>query len=194
MNEPVIFTQSVESLFVHALGGRLDATVREELRRLGLDLDRPLLPAYPVRTWEAALVLAGRTLFPQVTPAEARFELGRLMIAHYDDTVLGKAVVAMGRLIGPRRTLERMTRNIRTSNNYVQSTLEELPGGELRMTSSVLPEFRTQLPDMAWEHSGAFTRGLVTGILDKLGVEGYQVTALPTSERFMEFCRIRLPA
>ena len=56
MNEPVVFTPSVESLFVHGL--RLSFPAREELRALGLDLDRPLLPSYPLATWERAVKVA----------------------------------------------------------------------------------------------------------------------------------------
>ena len=117
MTEPVVFTPSVESLFVHGL--RLSFPAREQLRALGLDLDRALLPAYPLATWERAVQVAARDAFPQLDVEAAHFQLGRRMLAGYDATLIGRAIGMAARLAGPRRTLERMAHNTGTANNYV---------------------------------------------------------------------------
>ena len=63
-----------------------------------------------------------------------------------EHTLVGKAIFAAGRLAGPRRTLERMTRNVRSANNYMESRLEALPDGSHRMEYFVVPPL---LPAMA---------------------------------------------
>lgn len=177
MSEPVVFAQSFESLFLHGLKGRLDATALRQLRELGVDL-QDLQSAYPAATWAAALKVAAEAAFPQSTPHQARFEMGRSLLQGFDATLVGRAAVALARVIGPRRTLARMTRNTRTSNNYIESLMEEHPAGGLRMVSTIVPAFLPKMQDqpwLEWAISSGFQTGLITGILEKLGVQGFTV-------------------
>lgn len=196
MSEPVVFAQSFESLFLHGLKGKLDALALRQLRELGLDLGH-LKIAYPVATWAAALKVAAEAAFPQSSPNQARFELGRCMLAGLDATLVGKSLLALARVIGPRRTLERMTRNTRTSNNYINTVLEEHPGGGLRLVGTIVPEYLPQMegqPWLEWALSTGFQSGLVTGTLDKLGVRGFTVEPESTElhpPRIVS--RVRLP-
>ena len=50
----------------------------------------------------------------------------------YEKTLVGSALTAMLRVLGPKRTLERMTRNFRTANNYTEVTVEALAEKEPR--------------------------------------------------------------
>jgi uncharacterized protein (TIGR02265 family) len=194
MGEPVVFAQSVESLFLHGLKGRLPPATLEAVKAEGIDLSRPLLPAYPLAVWERALSHAGAGAFPGLSPERARFELGRHMLAGYDATVLGKAVVAMGRLVGPRRTLERMARNTRTANNYVDLTVEPLSDGRMRLTWTPVPELRAKVEAAGALAGSDFVSGLVTGVLEKLSVTGFSVEQLPVQPPAVGACLVRLPS
>jgi uncharacterized protein (TIGR02265 family) len=190
MHEPVVFTPSVESLFVHGL--RLSFPAREQLRALGLDLDRPLLPAYPLATWERAVAVAAGDAFPQLGRDAAHFELGRRMLAGYDATVIGRAISLAARLAGPRRTLERMAQNTGTANNYVLALVEPLPDGGLRMTNTVQPALEPVLRARGHALSPTWLPGLVTGLLENLRVARFEVTPEPGAEPLRVSCRVRL--
>jgi len=55
--------------------------------------------------------------------------------------------------MGTRRTLHRMAENYRTSNNYLQVTLEEVGSGDARLTLS-------QTSGASGYYEGALRRGL----------------------------------
>jgi uncharacterized protein (TIGR02265 family) len=188
MREPVVFATSIESLFVRGL--RLSYGAREELRRMGLDVDRPLLPAYPLATWEAALRVATRDVFFGRAPEEARFELGRQMLRRYESTMVGRAIATSARLIGPRRTLERMAQNTRTANNYVKATAEPLADGGMLMTNAAAPELERVMRARGHTLSSPFLRGTVTAILEMLEVPQFEVTEVPGDDPLRVSCRV----
>jgi uncharacterized protein (TIGR02265 family) len=45
------------------------------------------------------------------------------MVDSYGETLVGKALLTAMKVIGPRRMLERMARNLRTANNYTETKL-----------------------------------------------------------------------
>ena len=189
MTEPLVFTPSIESLFVHGL--RLSLPARESLRALGLDLDRPLLPAYPLATWERAVQVAARDAFPQLDVDAAHLQLGRRMLAGYDATLIGKAIGIAARLAGPRRTLERMAHNTGTANNYVLARVEALPDGSLRLTNTVQPAMEPVFRARGHRLSPMWLPGLVTGILENLRVPRFEVTPEPGAEPMRVSCLAR---
>ena len=56
--ERLMFAHAVEALFGRALRGQVTERLKARLRQAGLDLDRPLLPAYPIAVWIAALEIS----------------------------------------------------------------------------------------------------------------------------------------
>lgn len=175
MKEPVVFAQAIEALFLHGLRNRLDSEARSRLRTLGLDLDQPIQVAYPVTLWEGALAVAAEVAFPGSSAPEARFEQGRRMIYAYGSTSLGKSVVNHAISLGARRTLERMTRSSRTSNNFNQTDVQEQPDGTLVLTTTVLEEFRPHLVGREWAFNPDYYRGLFTGVLETFQVKDFSV-------------------
>ena len=123
--EQVVFEQTIEGLFVRGLHNKISPRCRTRLKEAGLDLDRKLLPAYPFTTWMGCLKIAGEEVFAAAPPQEAQFRLGELMIDGYKETFLGRAVLGMIRVLGPRRTLLRSTQNFRSGNNYTESKIVE---------------------------------------------------------------------
>ncbi len=120
-DDRLTFSPTVEALFLKGMGSQLTPALRERLAAAGLDLSRPLLPAYPagrVAEW-IELVL------PEVYPGEPRPEalrrLGRRSVDAYTETAVGRALLSMLRLVGLRRVLQRMTSAMRTGGNYLET-------------------------------------------------------------------------
>ncbi len=123
-DEHLVFSQSYESLR-RLLGDSLTPPLRERFKQHGVDFER-LLPGYPLSTWLRSLEVTLEALFPGVEENEATYQLGRRMFDSYSETLIGKALMAMLRVLGPRRGLLRIDRNLRTMNNYSATCLREL--------------------------------------------------------------------
>jgi uncharacterized protein (TIGR02265 family) len=129
--EPLVFQHTVEGL-LRALGDRVDHTTAQRLKQHGLDVNK-LQPAYPRETWVKLMEVAAEILSPGAPIDEAMFTFGRRFFDGFTDTFMGRALLAMVRVLGPRRTLERMTRNFRTGNNYSETKLTELAFGKWQL-------------------------------------------------------------
>ncbi len=126
MAEPIVFMQSYESLR-RLLNDELrsNPALAQQFKKHGVDFDR-LLPAYPLEAWLQSLVLTLDTLYPGQPVDESTFQLGQRLFDSYGETVIGRALMAMLRILGPRRALLRIDRNFRTMNNYSSTVLREL--------------------------------------------------------------------
>lgn len=126
MADKVVFEQTIEGLFVRGLGSRVTPPLKARLRDAGLDLDAKLLPAYPFEVWMRTLEVTARGLFPELPVEQAMFRVGESFIDGYRETFLGRAVLGMIRVLGPRRTLLRATQNFRSGNNYTDTKITEV--------------------------------------------------------------------
>lgn len=124
-DELLVFEQTLEALFLRGLQGRMTADCKARLRQAGLDLDQKLRPAYPFDAWMAFLRITAEELYPELPVDEGCRKLGQAHIAGYRDTLLGRAVLSLLRVLGPRRALGRATQNFRSGNNYTESRLVE---------------------------------------------------------------------
>ncbi|MBN1207277.1 MAG: DUF2378 family protein [Myxococcaceae bacterium] len=124
--DKLVFAQSVEALFVRALGPHLTSEGRRCLRDEGLDLSEPLRPAYPLEQWRAFLRVAALDVFPGEPPQGAYFGLGERYVQGYQQTAVGRASMALVARLGARGTLERITRGARAGNNFNEVWVEEL--------------------------------------------------------------------
>jgi uncharacterized protein (TIGR02265 family) len=175
-HEPTYSETAVEAMFVRGFGDRLSPAVRAQLKQAGLDLDRPLSAAYPQAVFDGALKLAVESVFPSLPASEAHFEAGKLYMQGFDHTLLGKAVVQMGKLIGPERTLGRMQRNQRTTSNFGSLALEKLAPTHFVIHSSVEPEFIAGLRSVPGYDVGSWVSGIYFGVLLLLEVRNPKVT------------------
>jgi uncharacterized protein (TIGR02265 family) len=134
----VAFSSLIESL------GRilepLDVPTLTKLRELGIDLEH-LQPAYPVETWYAGVELALSRFDPALSPEQKQNHFGVRLVEVYGDTLVGKAMYAMMRLIGPERSILRATRSFRTATNFLETTtVQHGPRDwQLTMNEVVLP-------------------------------------------------------
>lgn len=175
MSEPVVFTSAYESL-LRALGDRLDPAAKARFRAHGVDLDRPLLPAYPLATWIRSLEVACELIAPGQSREVQTHLLGRRIVLSFAETTVGKATFALLRIIGPHRGLERMRRSLRMSNNYSETTLERGPDGyELWCNLVSFPHYYRGLFEAGLESVGA--RDVEVKVLshDAAGVARFQI-------------------
>ncbi|MEW5739602.1 MAG: DUF2378 family protein [Myxococcota bacterium] len=126
MSERVVFSHTIEGLFVQALGARVTPELKARLKSAGLNLDAKLLPAYPFEVWMKVLELTCQALFPDLPTDQAMFRVGESFLDGYQHTFLGRAVLGMIRVLGPRRTLLRSTQNFRSGNNYTETKITEV--------------------------------------------------------------------
>lgn len=154
-DEPVVFTSSVEGL-IRALGPKLDARAHEQFAAIGLPLKGKLLTAYPRRVWLESGLLASRILFPTLEPVAQRVALGKRFVYGYSETLVGKALTSMMRMLGPKRALARLERSFHTGNNYTRCELRETPAGlELDLYDAPFPEYYQGMVEALLEITGA---------------------------------------
>ena len=132
MTEKLIFAQTFEGL-LRSLGGKLTPQLVAGLRERGLDTSASLLPAYPLRVWIEVLSFVARQCHAGLAPDAAVAAVGRHFMDGYGETMVGRAMMAMMRLIGPRRTLERVTRQFRTGNNFSETKLTPVGATEYHL-------------------------------------------------------------
>ena len=118
-----MYAQSVEGLF-RALAP-LSASVKQRFAALGVDPDKRLEPAYTREKWLELIRLACELTAPGQDVEVATRALGRRFMEGYGQTLVGKAMLTMLRVIGPRRALDRMSKNFRTGNNFSQTKLSQ---------------------------------------------------------------------
>ena len=151
----VVYTSSVEAL-IRALGTRLDEHAHQKFAALGVPLRGKLQPAYPREQWIAACVYGGELLFAGLEPAEQRRRLGRRFIDGYAETMAGRALFTIMRVLGARRSLARIEQNLRTGNNYAKARMVETEAGaELHLEDQPHPEWYQGMVERALEVMGA---------------------------------------
>ncbi len=116
--ERLTMSQLVEALLVRGLAGRLTPKTIEAIRQIGIDLDRPLLPAYPTMMFADAVAVLASTQFPEVPVTDAYRLLGERTVYGLDETTVGRAQMALARLVGPMRTMKRVPRNMRSGGSH----------------------------------------------------------------------------
>lgn len=124
-DEFLVFEQTVEAL-LRAAEGRLGAAGKERLRAAGLDVERKLKPSYPFHAWMEFIRIVAEELYPGEPLEEAARKVGEAYVAGFRQTMLGRGVLSMLRVLGPRRTVHRATQTFRAGNNYTESRLREL--------------------------------------------------------------------
>lgn len=163
----LVFAQTVEGL-LRALGP-LDDAAREKLRAVGIDPDRRLEPAYPVEQY-VALQRAAVGIFAPHEPFEIGIEaLGRRFVDGYGETLMGRAVLAGLRLLGPVRALQRLTRTLSTGSTFFKTSLEEARPGTWRLWINRVtwPGWYVGLVQRGLEHAGA--REVAVTVIDHAG-------------------------
>lgn len=152
--EHLVFTNAFEAL-ARVVRERQPG-LAEALLAMGVDLDR-LQPAYPRAVWRQATLHIGRSLFPELAPQIADYRLGRCFMEAYGQTVLGRALFSMLKVIGPARVFPRVAASFRTANNYTEAKVtQHAPNDfELWLNEIDAPYINQGIMQVALEVTGA---------------------------------------
>lgn len=155
MQQKVVFGSSVEALW-RALEPFTEAETKA-FAALGVRDGRRFDAAYPLVPYMAVLTAAAKGRFSHLEGDAAYVQVGHLYIQGFTRTFVGQALAAMLRIIGPRRTLERMTRNLRSANNYTETQLETLAPNHhlLRINEVAFPGFYQGVLEATCTNAGA---------------------------------------
>ncbi len=116
------------------LGDKLDSRANERFKAVGVDLLGKLNPAYEKKVWIAAVDIAAELHSPnEPAPVTRRYLLARRFMGSFKETMIGSAMVALMRVVGPRKTLERVQRSFRMGNNFSVTTLKQLAAQEYEL-------------------------------------------------------------
>lgn len=121
----IVYESTVDVLFRRALKSRMTERCRARLKEAGIDVDAPLKPKYPRLTFIRGLTIVSEELFPDLPRDKALFEVGGLVFTHFTETVVGRTALTIMKILGPRRTLNRMTESYRSSNNFMEARVTE---------------------------------------------------------------------
>ncbi|MBZ4420374.1 DUF2378 family protein [Myxococcus sp. RHSTA-1-4] len=139
VEQRLVYVQVVEGLLQHGLHGQVSPRLKQRLKQVGVDLDRPLLPAYPVPLWAHCLNIVVEETYPDLPREEGFRLLAEAHVQGYGRTVIGRAVYGVMRLLGPRRLVQRLPQTLRATDNYTEAELLERGPTtyEMRMNSAL---------------------------------------------------------
>jgi uncharacterized protein (TIGR02265 family) len=155
--------RAVEALFGRGLGRPLPPRLHRRLRELGVDLSRPLLPAYARRTVEAALEVAAEELAPGHAPPRAHRLLGERLARGFVTSVRARAIVTAARAFGTERSIARAAGSHPTPTNFMHLKLTREHAGRYLVHLTWRPPF----PELI--------EGICAGLLVALGAHAVQV-------------------
>ncbi len=133
MSDRYVFGVAIESLFLRALDGRVDVACRAKLREAGIDLDEPVLAAYPAEVFHRGVAIAAQAVHPSAPPDQAQFEIGRAHIDGFVTSYPGRMMLALARQLEPRTILEYTATFIRLGNNFTESRCRALGDGQTEL-------------------------------------------------------------
>ena len=142
----LIFGHALEGL-VRTLGPARSAQDEAALRALSLDPEA-LEVTYPLETYVSLVDYLVQSRWSQLPEAEAYAAVGRAAVLAYEDTLLGRVLLQMLRVLGPERMLYRLTKTFRSINNFTETQVRELGPRHFEVWFNVSPR-------------PAFTRGML---------------------------------
>jgi uncharacterized protein (TIGR02265 family) len=172
--ELLVFEQTIEALFLRALAGRLTPECRARLRQAGLDVDQKLKPAYSFQSWMLFIRIAAEELFPSEPLSEATFKLGEVYVEGFRQTMLGRAVMSLLRVLGPRRTVARATQNFRAGNNYTETRITELGPAQFELWMNEVGDFPEFTAGIIY--AGVRMSGAQEPRVEPMGYDGHACT------------------
>lgn len=161
--EKVVFGQSMEGIY-RALAPHTPQE-RAAFLKAGITKEK-FNPAYPIANWLEIIDACAASRFAGQSELDRFTEVGRLFFTGFQKTLIGSALMAMLKILGPRRTLERLTRNFRTANNFTEGTLESLAPNHhrVRINYTARPGFYLGVMETGCLYAGA--KGLSVTILE----------------------------
>lgn len=164
MSDWYIYSVAVEAFFLRAMGSRLDAAARARIAEVGIELDRPLLAAYPADVFHRAVALAAEAVRPDLPPDEAHYLAGRDHLQGFVESYSGRMMLAVARKLEPRTILEYTATFIRLGNNFTETTARVTGVNRLDL-------WINEVGGVPGWYRGIFARGLELAGVPEVAVE-----------------------
>lgn len=163
--ERVVFAQSMEGLF-RALDPHTPQE-RAAFLKCGVTKDAKLLVAYPLAQYVEIMDACAASRFAHLPELERYTEVGRLFFGGYEKTLMGSALITMLKVLGPKRTLGRLTRSFRTANNFTEAHVDALADNHyrVRVSFTLRPGFYLGLLENGCQRAGA--KGLDVKLIER---------------------------
>ena len=174
----MVFAQTVESIFAPSIARDLTPRGRRRLEEAGLVLGKKLRAEYPLETVRGWMDILRQDLYPGMPRERADELLGRRMVEGLAQTLLGRALVPILRLLGPARAVRRMEENMRHLTNFTRL--------QMRLTGDDEAEYWIEEPGI----SSDYTRGEMLAIFEAIGYPRTTVDLVPGTSPGFTF-RIR---
>lgn len=159
VQERIIFEDVVVAM-LRAMGPALTPQVEAKLAAVGW---KKKFPAYPLTTWRDFLRICREAAFPHVPEREGYRRLGMRFVDGYSTTLLGAALAKMVGLLGPERSLRRVTQSFRSANNFTETAVSVLADGSHALWMNGVDD-------------ADFTVGILQRGLELTGAKGIDIT------------------
>lgn len=119
-----VYEQSIEGMYLKGHAKALTPRVKQALREAGIDLDKPLKASYP-----ATLVNEATRVFRRLAYAhepddmKAYLAMGAATVDGYFNTVIGRAMAGVLKLIGFKRLIDRLPQAMSGGSSYTRVTV-----------------------------------------------------------------------
>lgn len=125
MTEKLVFDSAIEGL-IQCVHAEISTKCNQRLLQIGFDPKAKLKPAYPAEQWAGVVKILGEEIYPGLGATESHRQLALRTLEVFSRSLIGAAMFAIVGLLGPDRTIGRMTRNFRSSCNYIETTCTEV--------------------------------------------------------------------
>lgn len=152
--DKVVFGPSVEALW-RAMQPMTPAEL-EAFRAAGV-VDGRFDAAYALEPYMKILAACATSRYGHLPLEEAYIKVGHLFAEGFGRTMIGQALIGVMKLVGPRRTLQRMTRNFRAANNYTDVQLVTVEDNlhRIKVNYVAQPGFYMGIIQRTCENAGA---------------------------------------
>jgi uncharacterized protein (TIGR02265 family) len=123
--EKLIFNSAVEGL-IGSVRVEISPKCHTRMKQAGFDYQAKSLPAYPAELWARVVQVLGEEIYPGLAAADSHRRLALRTVEVFAQSMIGGAMFTVANLLGPDRTVRRMTRNFRTGSNFIETTCTEV--------------------------------------------------------------------
>ena len=132
-DDHVVFSHTIEVLFRKVLAPRITPAIEAKMKAVGVDLSKPLDPAYPLRVFDAAMEVVAVEGMSHLEKHDALRKIGELQVDSFMQTFLGKATFQFLKLLSRERFVTRLTNSWRQANNFIETQISSAPDGSLTL-------------------------------------------------------------
>lgn len=173
--EGVVFRHAVESFLAHVVrrNGLLTDDFVAELAALGFDAHKPRDTEAEV--WISMLRKTAKRLSPDAPEAEALERVGREMLRGLFETLVGRGMLMVMKLLGPRKALLQIAESYKTSDTITKVTTHELSPTHVKLSFNSVGGVPS------------YVRGLLMEALDALKAKNGVITFLDRADGGTDF-------